>query len=889
MSLDARRFFSFKGKTYIIYSLKGLEQEGITRIRRLPFSIRVLLENLLRNMDEKVITESDIIKLCNFQKAREEEICFYPSRVILQDFTGVPCVVDLASMRDAMMKRGMDPDTINPLVPVDLIIDHSVQVDYYGSPDSIEKNMKIEYERNRERYSLLRWAQESFRNLRVFPPGSGIIHQVNLEYISVVVMEREIDGKHILFPETIVGADSHTTMINSLGVLGWGVGGIEAEAVMLEQPYYMVIPEVVGVRLKGDYRDDITATDIVLTLTELLRGHNVVGKFVEFFGPALKNLSVPDRATISNMAPEYGATVGFFPVDEKTIEYLRLTGRDTNADVVEAYTREQMLFLHDGEEPDYSEVIEFDISTVLPSIAGPSRPHERFALKDAKKRFYEYLYTKRDDIKEPKGIKKESVIRIGDEEWRLSDGSIVIAAITSCTNTSNPSLMIGAALTAKKAVERGLSVKPFVKTSFAPGSRVVAEYIKKAGLLQYLERLNFHIVGFGCTTCIGNSGPLHPDIERAIIRDNLVVSAVLSGNRNFEARIHPHIKTNYLVSPLLVVAFAIAGRIDIDLTTEPLGQGWDGRDVFLRDILPSRAEIDEVLALLRGEIFSDVYGGILNGDEYWRSLPTSSGKTFKWDEGSTYIKRVPFFDDPSLLDNQIKDIENARALLVLGDFVTTDHISPAGSISAGSPAGRYLIERGVREDEFNTYGSRRGNHEIMMRGTFANVRIRNRLVAPREGGFTLKMPEGDELPVYDAAMMYIREGVPLVILAGKGYGAGSSRDWAAKGTRLLGVRAVIAHSFERIHRSNLVGMGVLPLCLKGIEDLTEIGIQGDEGFFIYGIKDISPKKVLDVIAIKKDGKRVGFQVVAMLDTWMEVEYFKNGGILPYILKVKLSG
>lgn len=880
MILNIKKPFDFRGRTYNIHRLKGLEEQRIAQISRLPFSIRVLIENLLRNLDGKVIKEGDIIELTRIHREGQKEIAFYPSRVILQDFTGVPCIVDLASMRDAMVKLGKPPERINPLVPVDLIIDHSIQVDYYGSPDSIEKNMRLEYKRNNERYSLLKWAQKSFKNLRVFPPGSGIIHQVNLEYISGIVMERIINGESVLFPETIIGTDSHTTMINSLGILGWGVGGIEAEAVMLGQPYYMTIPDVIGVRLKGDYSDGVTATDLVLTLTELLRRHGVVGRFVEFFGPALKTLSVPDRATISNMAPEYGATMGFFPIDERTIEYLRLTGRVDKADLVDAYTREQMLF-YEGEEPEYNEVIEFDISTVTPSVAGPSRPHERCELKEIGQGFKKFLHSKRGSG-DREGVKRKSVVRIDADEFRLSDGSIVIAAITSCTNTSNPSLMIEAGLLAKNAVEMGLNIRPYVKTSFAPGSMVVAEYLKKAGLLRYLEMLNFHIVGYGCTTCIGNSGPLHPEIERAITKEDLIVSAVISGNRNFEARIHPLVKANYLASPPLVLAFAIAGRIDIDFEKEPLGKGRGKQDVFLKDILPTKTEVMETINLLTEEMFSKIYEGILYGDRFWQSLSSPSGETFKWDEGSTYIKRPPFFE---FTDKGLQDIEKARALLVLGDFVTTDHISPAGSIPKDSPAGRYLLEKGVRVEDFNTYGSRRGNHEVMIRGTFANVRIKNRLVSPKEGSYTLKMPEGDEMSIYDAAMNYMYEKTPLIILAGKGYGAGSSRDWAAKGTHLLGVKAVIAESFERIHRSNLIGMGVLPLCFKEGEDIDTIGIKGDEEFYIYGIKDITPGKMLDVIAIGRNGERIRFNVISRLDTWMEVEYLKSGGILPYVLRI----
>lgn len=894
MSLEVRKIFRFKDRSYTIFSLRRLEEQGITNIHRLPFSIRVLLENLLRNMDGKIIAEEDIKGLVHREEKVLKEFAFYPSRVILQDFTGVPCIVDLASMRDAMVRLGKNPEKINPLVPVDLVIDHSLQVDHYGSKDSREKNMQLEYMRNTERYTLLKWAQNSFKNLRIFPPGSGIIHQVNLEYISKILMEKIVDGETFLFPETLIGTDSHTTMINSIGVLGWGVGGIEAEAVMLGQPYYMMVPEVVGVRLTGEYREGVTATDLVLTITEVLRRHNVVGRFVEFFGPAVRFLSIPDRATISNMAPEYGATTGFFPVDKETIEYLRLTARGEIADVVSAYTKEQSLF-YEGEEPEYSEVIEFDISSVTPSLAGPSRPQDRIPLKEMKQRFYEYLNAKRGvapesgyEIKDRsyklQTKRRETVVEHSAEGLRLFDGSIVIAAITSCTNTSNPSAILEASLLAKKAVEKGLTIKPYVKTSFAPGSLTVSKYLKKADLLQYLEGLNFHIVGLGCTTCIGNSGPLHPKIEEAIIRNNLIVSAVLSGNRNFEARIHPSVKTNYLASPALVVAFALAGRIDIDLTAEPLGMGSDGEPVYLKDILPLRTEIMEMNKILTQDIFSNAYRDILCGDEHWQSLPSHSEKTFMWDKESTYIRKPPFFECGDFIEKETYDIKGARALVVLGDSVTTDHISPAGAISTDYPAGRYLLERGVEVKDFNTYGSRRGNHEVMIRGTFANVRIRNRLVAPKEGGYTLKLPEGEEMYIYDAAMKYIQEGTPLIILAGKGYGTGSSRDWAAKGTYLLGVKAVIAESFERIHRSNLAGMGVLPLCFKEGGGLESLGIKGDEEFYIYGLDDISPQKELEVIAMNKEGRGKGFNVIARLDTWIEVEYFRKGGILPYVLK-----
>ncbi len=896
-----------QGNTYTVFRLKKLEEEGIANISRLPFSIRVLTENLLRNMDGRTITEEDVREIANWKGKYNElrEIAYYPSRVILQDFTGVPCIVDLTSMRDAMAELGGDPMKINPLVPVDLIIDHSIQVDHYGTSDSIIKNMEIEYKRNTERYTLLKWAQKSFKNMRVFPPGSGIIHQVNLEHISQAVMTEEKDGEITAFPDTVIGTDSHTTMINGLGVLGWGVGGIEAEAVMLGQPYYMTIPEVVGVRLSGSLPDNTTATDLALTITEFLRKHKVVGKFVEFFGQGVKSMSLADRAMLANMAPEYGATMGFFPVDEETINYLKLTGRGDAASLVEAYSKEQGLFYFGGEEPEYSEVIDFDISKVVPSVSGPSRPQDRLPLNDLKKSFTGLIASSRRDSSGPKSSpdpvkeswhnegggckaetwKKEVVINIASREIRLSDGAVAIAAITSCTSTSNPSVMIGAGLLAKKAVEKGMTVSPHVKTSLAPGSGVVEEYLKKSGLLSYLESLGFYMVGFGCTTCIGNSGPLHPEIEKAVKKDGLILTSVLSGNRNFEARIHQNVKANYLASPVLVVALAIAGRVDIDLTREPLGIDKDGNPVYLRDIWPSRDEINEIMnSLLTASMFTEKYAAALDGDKHWQSLPSPSGSAFKWDEDSTYIKKPPFFSRFNPEPEMPGDIKNARALLVLGDSVTTDHISPAGAIPEKYPAGQYLSEHGVKAADFNTYGSRRGNHEVMMRGTFANVRIKNRLAAPREGGYTLKLPEQEERFIFDAAMEYMGEGVPLIVLAGNEYGTGSSRDWAAKGTHLFGIRAVIAGSFERIHRSNLVGMGVLPLTFRQGEGWQELGLTGKETFSINGIKDITPSKVLTVEAVKEDGGILNFEATARLDTSVEVEYFRHGGILPFVLR-----
>ena len=882
-------------KTYTYYRIKKIEEEGIANISRLPFSIKILVENILRKIDGKTVSDDDLQEIANWKKTYDKprEFAYYPSRVLLQDFTGVPCVVDLAAMRDAMVELGGDPMRINPLVPVDLVIDHSVQVDYYGTHDSLKKNMDMEYRRNTERYTLLKWAQNAFKNMRVFPPGAGIVHQVNLEYISSVVMTAEEDGETIAFPDTLIGTDSHTTMINGLGILGWGVGGIEAEAVMLGQPYYMTIPEVVGVRLCGELPEGSTATDLVLTVTELLRSHNVVGKFVEYSGPGMKSMSLPDRAMLANMAPEYGATTGFFPVDEETVSYLRLTNRGEFADLVECYTKEQGLFYYGDEEPEYSKVIELDMSMVRPSLAGPSRPQDRIPVKDMKKRFTAFLTSGKhegDDLKslssETETTKKEVKLKINGEEMLVSDGSVVIAAITSCTSTSNPSVMIGAGILARKAVEKGLRVKPYIKTSLAPGSGVVLEYLGKSGLLDPLEKLGFFAVGIGCTTCIGNSGPLHPEIEKAAEKEGLILTSVLSGNRNFEARIHQSVKANYLASPALVVAFAIAGRMDIDLAVEPLGEGMDGKPVYLTDLWPSDSEIREIMtSLLTPEMFEEKYNSALEGDSHWKSLPSPKGKSFAWDEGSSYIKKPPFFTDFKLVPDRHVNIEKARALLLLGDSVTTDHISPAGAIPADYPAGQYLISEGVSQGDFNTYGSRRGNHEVMIRGTFANVRIKNRLVAPREGGVTLKFPDREEVFTYEAAMKYMQECTPLVVIAGKEYGTGSSRDWAAKGTHLFGVRAVIAESFERIHRSNLVGMGVLPLEFSNGKDWNTLGLNGGEEFSIFDITDIKPGMPLKVEALKEDGDKVVFDVIASLDTRIEVEYFKNNGILAFVLRM----
>jgi len=894
---------------YTFFRLKALEDQGVATIDRLPFSIKVLLENLLRHFayrEDNLISQEDVIKLANWKPvyARKEEIPYFPSRVVMQDFTGVPAVVDLAAMRDAMKSLGKDPSKINPAIPVDLVVDHSIQVDYYGSRFALMKNMELEYQRNQERYALLKWAQQAFRNFRIFPSGAGIIHQVNLEYMSRVVAVREIAGEQVALPDTLIGTDSHTTMIAGLGILGWGVGGIEAESVVLGQPIYLNIPEVIGFKLTGDLPVGATATDLVLTITQMLRRENVVEKFVEFFGPGLKKLTLPDRATIANMSPEYGATVGFFPVDEQVLRYLEITNRGHLVELVESYCKEQGLFHYGTEAPEYSKVIHLDLSSIEPSLAGPKRPQDRIGLYHIKPSFSKTLkeMTQRE--------MKETKITLDNEEVTLRDGSVVIAAITSCTNTSNPMVMIGAGLLAKRAVERGLKIQKYVKTSFAPGSLVVGAYLKRSGLMPFLEKLGFNIVGYGCTTCIGNSGPLRPEIEEAIQKAKLVAAAVLSGNRNFEARIHQRVRANYLASPLLVVAFALAGRIDIDLAHEPLGTDPDGKPVFLKDIWPSNLEIQELIhEMVTPDLFEAKYEHILEGDEHWKHLEIKQSDTFSWDENSTYIRKVPFFDNIDLEEEPLQDIKSARALLVLGDSVTTDHISPAGAIPPNYPAGQYLQERGVEPPQFNSYGSRRGNHEVMMRGTFANIRIKNLLVAPEEGGYTKVLPntarnasnsaltkwedEGGhtrDLPgntkkyVFDAAMTYWEKGVPLVVIAGKEYGSGSSRDWAAKGSLLLGVRAVIAESYERIHRSNLIGMGVLPLQFEPGVSIDSLDLSGTEAFTIEGIKNITPGKQLNVIAISENGKETQFNVIARLDTEIEVEYFKNKGILPYVLK-----
>lgn len=902
------REIDIEGVNYTIADINRLADEGIEGIEKLPFSIKIIVENLLRKLDGRVVTQEHLRAVAGWQKRYDTpvEIPYHPARVLMQDFTGVPAVVDLAVMRDAVSELGGDPSAINPLVPVELVVDHSVQLDYYGTENALSKNVAKEYERNVERYELLKWAQKSFDNFQVVPPNSGICHQVNLEHLGRVVIADKEDGRNILYPDTLLGTDSHTPMINGIGVMGWGVGGIEAEAVMLGQPYYMTIPEVIGVRMTGTLAAGVTATDLVLTITELLRKRGVVEKFVEYFGPGMKALSVTDRATIANMTPENGATLGLFPVDEKTLEYLKLTGRGAAATVTEHYAKAMGLFYTGENDPEYTEVIEFDLSCVEPSVAGPARPQDRIAVKDLKARYAEILGCKHDrdapvknisDFHDESGTvnsresecipcqKRKFFIRINGKGMTLGEGSIVIAAITSCTNTSNPYVMIGAGLLARNAVKRGLSVPPYVKTSLAPGSKVVTDYLEASGTVPYLEALGFHTAGFGCTTCIGNGGPLHPEIEKVIEENNLNVASVLSGNRNFEARIHQKVRGNFLASPILVVAYAIAGAIDVDLETEPVGMDPNGEPVFLSEIWPEASEIEALVSKCVGsELFEKEYATIFDGDRFWQELPIKESVTFNWDPSSTYIKKPPYFDGVSAELTPPSDLKGARALLVLGDSVTTDHISPAGAIPSDYPAGEYLVASGVPPEQFNSYGSRRGNHEVMMRGTFGNVRIKNRLVEGKEGSFTVKFPENETRYIYDAAMAYKAEKTPLVVLGGKEYGTGSSRDWAAKGSNLLGVSAVIAESYERIHRSNLVGMGVLPLVFAEGEGAAALGLDGTEIYAISGIEKMTPRKRVTVTATRQDGTTVTFTAVSRLDTVVDVDYFENGGILPCVLR-----
>jgi aconitate hydratase A / 2-methylisocitrate dehydratase len=906
------------GTSPLIYRPAALERKGIGTLDRLPFSIRVLLENALRYLGRGVVTEEHVAALATWSSAplAAGEIPFMPARVVLQDFTGVPCVVDLVAMRDAMARMGGDAARINPVVPCDLVIDHSVQVDHYGTPRAFRQNVALEFERNAERYQLLKFAQRAFRDFRVVPPGTGIVHQVNLEYLAPVVQLRELAGVLTAYPDTLVGTDSHTTMINGLGVLGWGVGGIEAEAVMLGQPYFMLIPEVVGVKLTGTLPLGTTATDLVLRVTQLLRSHGVVDKFVEFYGPGLSRLGVADRATIANMSPEYGATVGFFPVDAESVDYLRRTARDVEADRTERYCKEVGLFRTDATpDPEFTATLSLDLGSLEPSLAGPRRPQDLVPLRELKKNFAVSLPglmppttpAARRTVAEKNystwvgegGAAGQAVAleaapevacSLDGQDFVLGDGAVVIAAITSCTNTSNPSVMIGAGLLARKALARGLRTRPWVKTSMAPGSRVVSAYLEAANLQGCFDQLGFNIVGFGCTTCIGNSGPLPEKIGEAIEQNQLVVAAVLSGNRNFEARIHPLVRANYLASPMLVVAFALAGRVDLDLIKEPLGLGAEGEPVYLYEIWPSQEEILSAMAAsLKPRLFSEKYASVFDGDEEWSALAIPDGDRFAWSPASTYIREPPFFQNLPPRPGTLSDIVAARVLVSLGDSVTTDHISPAGAIPKSGPAARYLLEHGVEQLDWNTFGARRGNHEVMMRGTFGNVRIKNRLVPEKEGNWTLHFPSGEVLSIYDAAMRYLAEGTPLLVLAGREYGTGSSRDWAAKGTTLLGVKAVLAESYERIHRSNLVGMGVLPLIYQAGESRETLGLTGKEVFSITGIASgLTPGGRVTVRAVGDEGKETRFQAVVRLNSNVELEYLVHGGILPRVLRMFLE-
>ena len=893
------------------YSLRALENAGFPGVARLPYSMKILLENLLRREDNAFVKADDVRAVAewNATAAVEKEISFMPARVLLQDFTGVPCVVDLAMMRDAIVSLGGNPDKVNPLQPVELVIDHSVQVDYYGRADAFALNAELEFSRNRERYAFLRWGQNAFNNFQVVPPDTGIVHQVNIEYLARVVFSETVDGQRVAYPDTLVGTDSHTTMVNGLGVVGWGVGGIEAEAAMLGQPISMLIPHVLGFRLTGAMPRGATATDLVLTITEVLRKHGVVGKFVEFFGEGLGALTIADRATLGNMCPEYGATVAIFPIDEMTLDYLRLTGRkDADVKLVEAYARAQGLFRSkENEDAVYSETIDLDLSTIEPSLAGPKRPQDRVTLRKAKTAFATALPTMQVPAKALKGASAaeggarqgvaastgavaQSGVAVADALDQLDHGAVVIAAITSCTNTSNPSVMIGAGLVAKKAVEKGLTRKPWVKSSLAPGSKVVTEYLRAAGLDRYLDELGFNLVGYGCTTCIGNSGPL-PDEVSAVVRDkNLVVCSVLSGNRNFEGRIQQDVRANYLASPPLVVAYALAGWITKDLTTEALGEDRSGNPVYLKDIWPSEQELQEtMLRAVTAEMFRTSYADVFAGDERWKNLKVPGGNRFAWDDTSTYIRKPTFLDGMTMTAKPSSDIKDARVLALLADSVTTDHISPAGSIKADSPAGKYLLEKGVPVAEFNSYGARRGNHEVMMRGTFANIRLRNQVAPGTEGGWTQYQPGGELMTIYDASVRYQVSGVPLIVIAGKEYGSGSSRDWAAKGTQLLGVKAVIAESFERIHRSNLVNMGVLPLEFKAGQTAAALKLTGTESFNLLGIAaDLKPRGDVRVEARAANGTVKEFTVTARIDTPEELVAFRHGGILPYVVRQLVS-
>ena len=888
-TFGTRTELEVNGKTFEYRSLPKLQAQ-FSKVDNLPYAHKILLENLLRNENEDDVTASDIEALCQWNPTAEPntEIAFTPARVVLQDFTGVPAVVDLAAMREAMQALGGDASLINPLSPAELVIDHSVQVDRFAHADAIDLNARIEFQRNQERYAFLRWGQTAFQNFSVVPPRTGIVHQVNLEYLARVVFGGEREGRLLAYPDTVVGTDSHTTMINGIGVLGWGVGGIEAEAAMLGQPISMLIPQVVGFRLVGQLPEGATATDLVLTIVEMLREHGVVGKFVEFFGSGLDHLPLADRATIANMAPEYGATCGIFPIDDEAINYLKLSGRsDEQVALVAAYAKAQGMYRVAGQaEAGYSAVLELDMGAVQPSLAGPKRPQDRVLLSEAHENFAASLapMAKRREEKGKSATPGTGTATIDGVDHELTDGDVVIAAITSCTNTSNPAVMLGAGLLARNAVAKGLKVKPWVKTSLAPGSKVVTDYLNSAGLMDDLEALGFHVVGYGCTTCIGNSGPIPEPVSGAISEGDLVVASVLSGNRNFEGRVHAEVKTNYLASPPLVVAYALAGRIDADITTEPLGEDQDGNPVYLKDLWPSSKEIhDTIAATVNPDMFRKSYAGVFDGDERWNAVAVPQGKLYAWQEDSTYIKNPPYFDGMSAEVGEISDIEGARCLAKLGDSVTTDHISPAGAIAHDSPAGQYLRERGVQRADFNSYGSRRGNHEVMMRGTFANIRLRNQLAPGTEGGWTTHFPSNEQMSIYDGAMRYQSEGVPLVILGGKEYGTGSSRDWAAKGTLLLGVKAVIVQSYERIHRSNLIGMGVLPLQFAAGDSADSLALTGKEVFSITGLNN-GTSKTVTVTATADDGSVTSFEAEVRLDTPKEVEYYRNGGILHYVLR-----
>jgi aconitate hydratase len=899
---NARDVLKAGGKEYVIYRLDALEKAGLVDLKRLPFSIRVVLEAALRQCNDKEITQADVRNIAAWTpKGARPGIPFLPARVVMQDFTGVPAVVDLAAMRAAVARLGGDPKKINPLVPVDLVIDHSVQVDFFATPEALHRNTEVEFQRNRERYEFLKWGQKAFSNFRVVPPMTGIVHQVNLEYLADVVMTRMEDGSLLAFPDTLVGTDSHTTMINGLGVVGWGVGGIEAEAVMLGQPMDMLLPDVIGFKLSGKLPEGVTATDLVLTVTQMLRKKGVVDKFVEFFGPGLEAMSLTDRATIANMAPEYGATMGFFPVDAEALRYMRLTGRSEEVvERTEAYMRAQGLFRDaSAPEPEFTDTLELDLGSVVPSLAGPKRPQDRVPMSELKETFEKALVApvkERGFELKPEALAREATFGTNGGSMQMKHGAVVIAAITSCTNTSNPSVLVAAGLVAKKAVEKGLTVKPYVKTSLAPGSRVVTEYLKQAGLIDPLSKLGFNVIAYGCTTCIGNSGPLPGEVAKAVTGSDLVAAAVISGNRNFEGRVHPLVKANFLASPPLVVAYALAGTVDIDLVNEPLGTGADGLPVYLKDVWPTQQEVTEaVTASVKREMFQDKYADVFSGSEMWQEIKISEGDLFPWSEESTYIHHPPYFQSLTLDVPSVGDILGARVLGIFGDSITTDHISPAGNIAADSPAGKFLQERGVQPKDFNQYGTRRGNDLVMARGTFANIRLKNVMVAPKEGNWTKyfgtvdggpkTVSDGQEMSIFDAAMKYKEAGIPSIILAGKEYGTGSSRDWAAKGPNLQGVKAVIAESFERIHRSNLVGMGILPLKFMDGQNAESLGLKGDEVFDILGLSDrMAPKSVMTVKAAKADGTVVEFQATALLNTDVEVNYFRNGGILHTVLR-----